>query len=113
HVPGAAETHHLIDEEFLARAQPGLVLINTARGSLVDEHALITAVQRGTVAAAALDVTETEPLPADSPLRDHPHIVLTPHAAFYDEDSLVALQRLATAEAGRALRGEDLRCRVA
>jgi D-3-phosphoglycerate dehydrogenase len=58
-------------------------------------------------------VFDEEPLPGDSALREHPAVLLTPHAAFYDEDSLTRLQELASEEAGRALRGEPLRCMIA
>lgn len=112
HAPSTPENHHLIGSAFLSRMQPGGVLVNTARGPLVDLDALADAIASGHLAGAALDVTDPEPLPADSPLRSHPQVVLTPHAAFYDDDSLANLQRLASEEAGRALNGEPLRCRI-
>lgn len=113
HAPSTAETHHIVDADFLARLQPGALVVNTARGHLVDESALSTALREGQLGAAALDVFESEPLPAASPLRGAPNLLLTPHTAFYDEDSLTRLQELVSEEAGRALRGEILRCRVA
>ncbi|GAA1495373.1 C-terminal binding protein [Paeniglutamicibacter kerguelensis] len=113
HAPSTPENHHLIGREFLGRMQPGSVIVNTARGPLVDLDALAEAVQDGRLAGVALDVTDPEPLPADSPLRNFPQVILTPHAAFYDDDSLANLQRLASEEAGRALSGEQLRCRIA
>ncbi|GAA4359958.1 C-terminal binding protein [Paeniglutamicibacter cryotolerans] len=113
HAPSTPENHHLIGSEFLARMQRGSFIVNTARGPLVDLEALAEAVADGRIAGAALDVTDPEPLPADSPLRGFPQVVLTPHAAFYDDDSLANLQRLASEEAGRALNGEPLRCRIA
>lgn len=112
HAPSTPENHHLVGREFLARMQPGSVVVNTARGPLVDLGALAEAVRNGRVAGAALDVTDPEPLPADSPLRGFPQVVLTPHAAFYDDDSLANLQRLASEEAGRALSGQPLRCQI-
>lgn len=112
HAPHTRETHRMIDADFLGRMQPGSVLVNTARGSLIDETALTDAIESGQVAAAALDVTDPEPIPTDSPLRQLGNVVLTPHAAFYDEDSLAKLQELASDEAGRALRDEPLRCRI-
>lgn len=113
HVPSTPETHHIVDTRFLALVQPGTVLVNTARGSLVDEVALAEALERGTLSGAAIDVFDPEPLSEGSPLRSAPGLMLSPHAAFYDEDSIARLQRLASEEAGRALRGEPLRSRVA
>ncbi|MGM0931172.1 MAG: C-terminal binding protein [Actinomycetota bacterium] len=113
HAPSTPETHQMIGEDFFAHVQGSIVLVNTARGPLVDLDALASAVKDGKVAGAVLDVTDPEPLPADSPLRMMPEVVFTPHAAFYDEDSLRNLQQLASDEAVRAVRGEELRCRVA
>lgn len=113
HAPSTPETHRMIDAEFLAKMPQGAVLVNTARGSLVDESALFDALERGQLAGAALDVTDPEPIGPDSPLRSLSSVVLTPHAAFYDEESLDNLQRLASEEGHRALAGLPLRCRVA
>jgi D-3-phosphoglycerate dehydrogenase len=74
-------SRHLVNADLLATAKPGLLLVNTSRGGVVDQAALLAAIEAGTVAGAALDVFETEPLPADSPLRSCPAIVLTPHEA--------------------------------
>lgn len=112
HVPLTEQTRHLVNREFLMRMRPGSVLVNTSRGALVDEDALADALASGHLAAAALDVFDPEPLAPDSPLRKLPNVLLTPHAAFFSDESLDALQRLATEEAGRALAGEPLRCRV-
>src|SRR3954468_2686582 len=79
HTPLTPQTHHLLDAGHLAKTKRGVRVINCARGGLVDEMALAEALRSGQVAAAALDVFETEPLPADSPLRELPNIVLTPH----------------------------------
>ena len=81
HVPLGEQTRHLVDAGLLAGAKPGLLLVNTSRGPIVDADALLAAIDAGTVAGAALDVFEAEPLPADSPLRSRPEIVLTPHEA--------------------------------
>lgn len=110
HLPVTEETHRFLDEVRIARLRPGCVVVNTSRGALVDERALAAAIRSGHVAGAGLDVFSPEPLAADSPLRDCPGVLLTPHAAFYSDVSLDNLQRLAADEAGRALRGEPLRC---
>jgi D-3-phosphoglycerate dehydrogenase / 2-oxoglutarate reductase len=79
HTPLTAETRHILDAARLQKTKRGVRIINCARGGLIDENALLKALQDGHVAAAALDVFETEPLPADSPLRGAPNLVLTPH----------------------------------
>ena len=79
--PATPETHYLIDAKALAAMRPNAVLINIARGSLVDESALIRALEAGEVAAAALDVFETEPLPPDSPLWDAPNVYISAHSS--------------------------------
>ncbi|NAZ87991.1 C-terminal binding protein [Kineococcus indalonis] len=113
HLPLTDATRHLLDDAALARVRRGAVLVNTARGGLVDTGALVRALQDGRLGAAALDVTEPEPLPADSPLRRLPGVLLTPHAAYFSDDSVADLQRLAAEEVERALAGRPLRCRVA
>jgi glyoxylate reductase len=79
HVALGPETRGLLDAEAIARMKPGAVLVNTARGEIVDEDALAAALRRGQLAAAALDVFGDEPLPSESPLREAPNVVLTPH----------------------------------
>ena len=79
HVPLVDETRHMIGREELARMKPTACLINAARGGIVDEAALREALVAGEIAGAALDVFETEPLPADDPLRDCPNLIMTPH----------------------------------
>jgi D-3-phosphoglycerate dehydrogenase / 2-oxoglutarate reductase len=79
HTPLTPETHHLLNAQRLSQTRRGVRIINCARGGLIDESALAVALREGQVAAAALDVFEAEPLPADSPLRDAPNLVVTPH----------------------------------
>ena len=79
HTPLTNETHHLLDLARLQKTKRGVRIINCARGGLIDEAALVKMLETQHVAGAALDVFETEPLPADSPLRGAPNLVLTPH----------------------------------
>src|SRR5437764_644098 len=79
HTPLTNETRHLLDAAHIAKTKRGVRIINCARGGLIDEVALTQALRDGQVAGAALDVFEVEPLPSDSPLRDAPNVVLTPH----------------------------------
>ncbi|MGA1237189.1 MAG: phosphoglycerate dehydrogenase [Limisphaerales bacterium] len=79
HMPMTDRTRSMINTAAFAKMKPGVRILNCARGGIVNETDLLQAVQSGHVAGAALDVYETEPLPADSPLRDHPNIILTPH----------------------------------
>lgn len=110
HVPLTPETRHVIDAEAIAKMPRGAILINCSRGGLIDETALAAALVSGQLSGAGLDVFEKEPLPADSPLRSAPHLLVSPHAAFFSDASVDALQRLASEEALRGLRGETLRC---
>lgn len=112
HAPATEETYHLINRETLALLPPGAVLINTARGALVDTEAVTEALQSGRLGGAGLDVLEEEPLPDGSPLRAMDNVLLSPHAAFYSEKSVRLLQELAAQEAQRALLGQPLRSPV-
>jgi phosphoglycerate dehydrogenase-like enzyme len=86
HVPGNAETQNLINADLLARAKPGLFIVNTARGSLIDEDALVAGLKSGRIAGAGLDVFVTEPLQDDHPLRQAKNVILTPHVAAGSRD---------------------------
>jgi glyoxylate reductase len=79
HTPLTQETRHLIDADALTRMKSTALLVNTARGGVVDQRALREALTAGTIAGAALDVTEPEPLPADDPLLDAPNLLVVPH----------------------------------
>ena len=88
-------TRGLIDRDKLALMKPGAIFVNTARGAIVDEAALIEALREGRIGHAALDVFTEEPLPADSPLRGLPNTTLTPHAGFMTREASVNLVRMA------------------
>lgn len=108
HAPYTPETHHLVDASFLAAMRPGSLLVNTARGGIVDETALAAALVQGPLAAAALDCFEQEPLPDNSPLRDVPNVVLTPHCGAATADAIVRAGVLAVEELMRGLAGEPM-----
>jgi phosphoglycerate dehydrogenase-like enzyme len=91
HAPLTAETRHLIRADTIALMRPGALLVNTCRGGLIDEGAVAAALRSGRLGGIALDVFETEPLPAASPLRSLPNVLLSPHAAWYSPASLAAL----------------------
>jgi len=91
HVPLTDATRHMIDARALATMKPGAVLVNTCRGPLVDEEALADALGAGRLAGAAIDVFESEPLPATSRLRALDSVILTPHAAWYSPQALIDL----------------------
>jgi D-3-phosphoglycerate dehydrogenase / 2-oxoglutarate reductase len=103
HVPLTPETLHMIGARELALLEPGSLVINIGRGGLVDEEALVAALQSGHIAGAALDVTETEPLPLDSPLLGAPNVILTPHVAWVSDVALEDLKRLTAENALRLI----------
>lgn len=101
-------TRHLINAETLARMRPGAILINTARGPVVDQNALLDALDSGQIAAAGLDVVEREPLDNER-LRQHPNVLLTPHTAFYSAEGYIELRTKTAEEVRRILLGEPAR----
>jgi len=112
HVPLSGKTHHLIDGAVLARMKPQALLINTARGGLVDTVALVDALDKGVIAGAGLDVFEMEPIGADHPLLSCQKVIITPHVAWYSEQSMMMLQRMAAEEVIRPLIGQVVRNKV-
>ncbi|MEE8535581.1 MAG: NAD(P)-dependent oxidoreductase [Kiloniellales bacterium] len=108
HVPLTPRTHHLIDAAALARMKPDAVLVNTARGPVVDEGALGEALRAGRLGAAALDVFDPEPPPPDHPLYDLPNVVLTPHTAASTRDALGAKMAALMANLVRFYDGKPL-----
>ncbi|WP_405181054.1 C-terminal binding protein [Nocardia sp. NBC_01377] len=105
HVPLTADTHHLIGAPELSAMKSTAVLLNTARGPLVDTGALVDALVAGEIAGAGLDVTDPEPLPPHHPLRTRDDVVLTPHIAFSSDGSLAELARRAATNVADVLRG--------
>ena len=93
HVPGTADTHHTIGAKELSLMKRGAMIVNTARGRIIDEAALIEALRSGHISAAALDVFEVEPLKQGNPLLGIDNVILTPHLG---ASSLEAMQRMAT-----------------
>jgi phosphoglycerate dehydrogenase-like enzyme len=93
HVPSGKATHHLIDATALGRMKPEAIVINTARGTIIDEPALVRALQEGRIAGAGLDVYEEEPFKPENPLAALPNVVLTPHIAAGTRDALKTKMR--------------------
>jgi len=112
HAPLTPDTHHLIDDAAIGEMRRAPVLVNTSRGGLVDLDAVTRALDDGRLGAAALDVTEPEPLPEGHALRSHPRAIVTPHMSFYSAEAQDELQRRAVEEVVRALTGREPRCPV-
>lgn len=106
HAPLVDETHHMFDEDAFRRMKDSAIIINTARGPIIDEDALNKALRSDELAGAGLDVMADEPV-YDSPLFDLDSVVLTPHVAWYSEASLDELRRKAAENAARVLRGDQ------
>jgi D-3-phosphoglycerate dehydrogenase len=98
-----AETHHLINAAFLRRMKPTACLINTSRGPVVDEQALIRALQEHWIAGAALDVQEKEPPAPDNPLLHMDNVIVTPHAAYFSSPAVAQVPRRCGEEVARVL----------
>lgn len=106
HTPLTDETRGMIDDKALGRMRPGAIFINTSRGPVQDERALFEALTRGRLAAAGLDVFETEPVSADNPLLNLDNVVVTSHVAGVTEEAHRANGLQVTAEMLRVLRGD-------
>ena len=107
HVPLDHDTRHLIGDEQLARMKPGAILINASRGPVVDEAALVRALDSGHLGGAGLDVFEVEPLAADSPLRAFENVILSPHAAAWTDEAEARLLDVCGANLSRVLRDQE------
>jgi D-3-phosphoglycerate dehydrogenase / 2-oxoglutarate reductase len=106
HAPLMPATRGLFNAEVLRKMKKGALLINTARGPLIDEAALVAALDSGHLGGGALDVVTVEPLPKDSKLIGRDNVILTPHTAFYSVEALEELQTKCAADVARVLSGE-------
>ena len=109
HTPLTDQTARMIDRDRLALMKPGAILVNTARGGLVDEAALVEALDAGHIRGAGLDVFDPEPPQPDNPLLHRPDVIATPHIAGATLASKDRLWRIAITQALQVLRGETLR----
>lgn len=108
--PATADTHHLLNDRAFSLMKKKPVIVNCARGELIDTSALIRALESGAILGAGLDVIEgAPPLASDSPLLKFENVILTPHSAWFSEEALTSLQTLAAMEVARALRGERVK----
>ena len=108
HCPSTPQTKKLLNADSLAKMKRGAIVINLARGDLIDTAALVAALQSGQVSAAALDVCDPEPIPADSPLRSLPNVIAASHIASASPKAVRTLRETAARIAAMALRGELL-----
>ncbi|HET6447773.1 MAG TPA: D-glycerate dehydrogenase [Conexibacter sp.] len=108
HVPLTPQTHHLIDADALRRMKPTAILVNTARGPIVDTDALTEALHAGTIAGAGLDVTDPEPLPPDHPLLAAPNVLVVPHIGSATPRTRATMAELAVDNVLAGLAGDAL-----
>jgi len=108
HCPSTPQTKKLLNTDSLARMKRGAIVVNLARGDLIDTAALVAALQSGQISAAALDVCDPEPIPADSPLRSLPNVIAASHIASASPKAVRTLRETAARIAAMALRGEAL-----
>ncbi len=106
HAPLMPATRGLVNAAAFAKMKKGALIVNTARGPLIDEAALVAALDSGHLGGAALDVVTTEPLAKDSPLIGRDNVILTPHTAFYSVEALEELQTKCASDVARVLSGE-------
>jgi D-3-phosphoglycerate dehydrogenase len=112
HAPLTPQTRHIINAETLRKMKPTAILVNTARGELIDEQALAKALSEGRLAAAGLDVFEKEPLAPDHPFISLPNVVLSSHVGWYSKDAVQELQTRGAREIVRVLSGGVPECWV-
>lgn len=106
HAALTEENYCILSHDAFARMKPGVLLVNTARGELIDETALMVALESGRVAGAALDVVEGEPIGPDHPLLRFPNVLVVPHIAAYTRETLRRMGEKMVADVERVLRGE-------
>jgi D-3-phosphoglycerate dehydrogenase len=106
HAPLTPETRGLLNAGVFAKMKKGAYVVNTARGPLIEEAALVAALDSGQVGGAALDVVATEPLAPDIPLLGRDNVIITPHTAFYSVEALEELQTKCASDVARVLSGE-------
>jgi D-3-phosphoglycerate dehydrogenase len=109
HLPLLPSTRGILNADRIAAMKPSALLVNVSRGGLVDERALIAALEDARVGGAGIDTPEHEPLPADDPLRDASNVLRTPHVAWFSAGARAELQAWAAGAAGRVLTGRPLR----
>lgn len=107
HAPLMPQTRGLMNAAAFAKMKKGAMIVNTARGPLIDQQALVAALDSGHLGGAALDVLETEPPPKDFALIGRDNVILSPHTAFYSVDALNELQTKAASDVARVLSGEQ------
>jgi D-3-phosphoglycerate dehydrogenase len=105
HIPLNERTRHCVNAETISRMKEGVILINISRGPVIEENALVTALQNGHVGAAGLDVFEREPLQADHPFRYLDNVILTDHSAYYSQESVSILKTRAAMNVRDVLEG--------
>ena len=112
HLPKTPETLGLIGRDLLSRAKPGLRIVNTARGEVIDEAMLTKLVESGDIAGAGLDVYEHEPLPVASPLWDLPNVIAMPHSAGHSDGNAARVAAMFLDNLGRWCAGQALHNQV-
>jgi len=106
HLPLTPQTKGMFNDEVFRKMRPDAILVNCARGAIIEQDALVRALDGGLIMGAALDTTVPEPLPLDHPLRNRLDIIINPHAAWYSVEAFAELQRGAPEEVARVLRQE-------
>src|SRR5699024_587218 len=109
HIPLDDETRHIFNEDLFKLMKPSAYIINTARGGVINESDLVKALEEGKIAGAALDVLEQEPPEKDHPLYQFDQVIITPHAAFYSEESYYDMKRKAAEEVITFLQNKEIR----